>query len=178
MDDVFICFLCFSEGEQFANAHFSTKQKVEIAQMLNEFGCEYLELTSPAASPESRRDCAAITKLGLNRSKILTHVRCNMEDAKIAIETGVDGLDVVFGTSSHLREFSHGKDIDYIIESATEVIEYVKAQGVECRFSSEDSFRSDLVDLLNVYNVANRVGADRVGIADTGLFLNIFILFI
>ena len=72
-----------------------------------------------------------------------------MDDAKLAIDTGVDGIDVVFGTSSYLREFSHGKDIPYIIDSAIEVIEFVKSQGLEVRFSSEDSFRSDLVDLAD-----------------------------
>ena len=39
------------EGEQFALAHFMTAQKVAIAEMLDEFGVEYLELTSPCASP-------------------------------------------------------------------------------------------------------------------------------
>ena len=33
----------------------------------------------------------------------------------MAVETGVDGLDVVIGTSSYLREHSHGKDMTYII---------------------------------------------------------------
>jgi homocitrate synthase len=66
-----------------------------------------------------------------------------------------------------LREFSHGKDIDYIIKSAREVIEYIKSQGKEVRFSSEDSFRSDLVDLLHVYREINKIGVNRVGIADT-----------
>jgi hypothetical protein len=49
-------------------------------------------LTSPAASEQSRQDCEAICKLGL-KAKILTHVRCHMDDARIAVETGVDGLD-------------------------------------------------------------------------------------
>jgi homocitrate synthase len=35
------------------------------------------------------------------------------------------------------------------------------------RFSSEDSFRSDLVDLLVVYRAVDELGVDRVGIADT-----------
>ena len=61
-----------------------------------------------------------------------------MEDAKIAVETGVQGLDVVIGTSHFLREFSHGKDMAYITKSAIEVIEYIKSKGVEVRFSSED----------------------------------------
>lgn len=154
------------EGEQFANAFFTSDQKAEIARLLDAFGVEYLELTSPAASPQSRADIERITRLGL-KSKILTHVRCHMDDARIAVDTGVDGIDVVFGTSSYLREFSHGKDIPYIVESAREVIEFVKSQGLEVRFSSEDSFRSDLVDLLTIYRSVDKIGVNRVGIADT-----------
>ena len=37
-----------------------------------------IELTSPAASEQSRLDCEAICKLGL-KSKILTHIRCHMD---------------------------------------------------------------------------------------------------
>lgn len=55
----------------------------------------------------------------------------------------------------------------YIEKSAIEVINYVKSQGLEVRFSSEDSFRSDLVDLLSLYRAVDKVGVNRVGIADT-----------
>lgn len=79
----------------------------------------------------------------------------------------MDGVDVVIGTSSFLREFSHGKDMAYITKTAIEVIEFVKSKGIEVRFSSEDSFRSDLVDLLSIYQTVDKVGVDRVGIADT-----------
>jgi homocitrate synthase len=154
------------EGEQFANAFFDTETKIKIAKALDDFGVEYIELTSPAASEQSRSDCEAICKLGL-KAKILTHVRCHMDDARIAVETGVDGLDVVIGTSSFLREFSHGKDMTYIAAQATEVINFIKSKGLEVRFSSEDSFRSDLVDLLSLYKVVDKLGVHRVGIADT-----------
>jgi homocitrate synthase len=90
-----------------------------------------------------------------------------MDDARIAVETGVDGVDVVIGTSSFLREHSHGKDMTYIKNTALEVIQFVKSKGIEIRFSSEDSFRSDLVDLLSLYQAVDKVGVNRVGIADT-----------
>ncbi len=154
------------EGEQFANAFFDSGQKVEIAHLLDAFGVEYLELTSPAASPQSRTDCMHIADLGL-QTKLLTHTRCHIDDARLAVDTGVDGIDVLFGTSSYLREFSHGKSIRQIIDSAVQVIEFIKSQGLEVRFSSEDSFRSDLVDLLTVYREVDQIGVDRVGIADT-----------
>jgi hypothetical protein len=85
-----------------------------------------------------------------------------MDDARIAVQTGVDGVDVVIGTSSFLREHSHGKDMDYIAKAAIEVIEFVKSHNIEIRFSSEDSFRSDLVDLLSIYRTVDKIGVNRV----------------
>ena len=81
------------EGEQFVNAFFTTEQKVRIATLLDAFGVEYLELTTPLASPQSERDCHTIAKLGL-RTKILTHTRCALEDVRQAVEAGVQGVDV------------------------------------------------------------------------------------
>jgi homocitrate synthase len=98
---------------------------------------------------------------------VLTHIRCSLEDAKLAVSTGVDGIDVVIGTSSVLRQFSHGKDIPTIIHMAREVVSYIRDQGLEVRFSTEDSFRSNLEDILAVYEEVDKLGVNRVGIADT-----------
>jgi homocitrate synthase len=57
--------------------------------------------------------------------------------------------------------------MEYITKTALEVIEYIKGTGLEVRFSSEDSFRSDLVDLLSLYKAVDKIGVNRVGIADT-----------
>lgn len=154
------------EGEQFVGASFSTAQKVEIARLLDAFGVECIELTSPLASPQSHADAKAIVALGL-KARILTHVRCRIEDAKIAIDTGVDGVDVVIGTSSLLRQFSHGKGMEEIIDAALEVVSFVRDQGVAVRFSTEDSFRSARADLFRVYEAVDAIGVNRVGIADT-----------
>jgi homocitrate synthase len=64
-------------------------------------------------------------------------------------------------------EHSHGKDMAYITNTAIEVINYVKAHNIEIRFSSEDSFQSNLVDLLSIYSTVDKIGVNRVGIADT-----------
>jgi homocitrate synthase len=154
------------EGEQFVNAFFTTEQKMEIAHLLDSFGVEYIELTSPIASPQSYEDCCIIAGLGL-KAKVLTHVRCHLEDAERAVGTGVDGVDVLIGTSSHLRTFSHGKSIDEIIGLAREVIAFLKTQDVEVRFSTEDSLRSEPDDLFRVYEAVDALGVDRVGVADT-----------
>jgi homocitrate synthase len=100
----------------------------------------------------------------------LTHIRCHKDDAKRALETGVDGLDIVIGTSPQLMQHSHGKNISEIIDLAADVLGFVRAQAPDIilRFSTEDTFRSRESDLLRVYlSIADLKLANRLGVADT-----------
>lgn len=156
------------EGEQFARGNFKSDDKVEVARALDAFGAEYIELTTPMVSAQTACDIRKLADLNLN-AKLLTHVRCHMEDVQRAVDTGVDGLDLLFGTSSFLREFSHGKNIGQIIESAQTVIGWIKTHHpqLELRFSAEDTFRSEEADLMAVYKAVSDLGVHRVGLADT-----------
>jgi homocitrate synthase len=48
-----------------------------------------------------------------------------------------------------------------------EVVSFIRDSGLEVRFSTEDSFRSDIEDILEAYAAVDDVGVNRVGIADT-----------
>lgn len=154
------------EGEQFAAADFTSEDRLRIARALDEFGVDYIEMTSPAASPQSARDLRAVVGLGL-RARILTHTRCHLDDARLAVESGVHGVNLLFGTSELLRSHSHGRSIETILEEAATVIHYLQGCGVEIRFSCEDAFRTPLEDLLTIYCAVDALGIDRIGIADT-----------
>lgn len=154
------------EGEQFARGSFRTEDKLEIARALDTFGVEYIEVTSPAASPQSARDAAQIVKLGLG-ARVITHSRCVLDDVRAALETGVRGIGLLFATSRILRDSSHGKSIQQIIDAMGPPIELALRSGLEVRFSAEDAFRSEVSDLVQVYQAAERLGVHRVGIADT-----------
>jgi homocitrate synthase len=157
------------EGEQFSTATFTLAQKLEIAGRLDEFGVEMIEMTSPLASPRSEADLRAVTAAGL-KARILTHIRCKKEDALRALDTGVQGIDVVIGTSPRLMQHSHGKSIRQIIDTASEVLSFIREQqpDIILRFSTEDSFRSREVDLYRVYLAIAETGlVNRLGVADT-----------
>ncbi|KIE01757.1 homocitrate synthase, partial [Metarhizium majus ARSEF 297] len=112
------------------------------ATALSDFGVEYIELTSPVAWSSQESTARPFA----------------------AEATGVDGVDLVIGTSSFLHEHSHGKDMATITKLLSKSL---TIRGIEVRFSSEDSFRSDLVDLLSLYKAVDAIGVDRVGAADT-----------
>lgn len=154
------------EGEQFRGAHFTIADKLEIARMLDLFGVDYMELSTPVASRQSADAIRAVADMPRD-FKLLTHIRANMDDAKLAVDCGIDGADVYIGTSNYMREFSHGKSLGQVIEIGQRVVEFLQAQDIETRFSTEDTFRSNFADVMTVYRAMDLAGVDRVGVADT-----------
>lgn len=157
------------EGEQFHKANFSLHDKIEIAQQLSDFGVEYIELTSPCASPKSKKACEIISGMGL-KSKILTHVRCTKQDAIIAIETGVSGINFFSPSSAFYDKVGLRRQMSPNLENILEVLTFTreKAPDVGIRFSLEDVFRTRIEDLVLIYNAVSQLNLiNRLGVADT-----------
>ncbi|CAH0054990.1 unnamed protein product [Clonostachys solani] len=138
------------EADQWATNTLSRDTKVAIAKALDSFAVDYIEITSPSLNEQAFEDSKAIAALGL----------------KAKVDAGVGSVALVIGASSFSSDVSHEKSMEKIQESAVEVITYLKSQNVEAQFSFEDTFRSDLVDLLSLYQAVKEAGADRVGIND------------
>ena len=168
-DNIVVVDTTLREGEQFVSADFSTEDKLDLAHALCDFGIQFLELTSPAASKRSRSDAEKIASANLPAT-IAAHIRCHVDDAAIALDTGVGALNMVMAISPILRAASHGRAIPEVVRIAAETAEFVRkrAPNVQLRFSSEDAFRCPLNDLLNVYLPLSELKLfDRFGIADT-----------
>ncbi len=157
------------EGEQFEHSHFSLADKIEIACALDAFGVDMIEITSPAVGSAAREACEVLTSLGLNAT-IAAHIRCHMDDARLALDCGVRALNLFMAASPILRSMSHGRGVEEIVRQATEVARYIRSRAPDAiiRFSCEDAFRSPLADLLSIYEPLARTGLfQRFGIADT-----------
>jgi homocitrate synthase len=154
------------EGEQFVNSYFTLEQRLEIARLLDRVGVTFIEVPTPVASPETRRAIEEICNLNL-RAHIVTHVRCAEPDVEAALNTPVYGLNLFYGTSESLRSYSHGRRVDQIVQEAVPLIRRIRDAGRYVRFSAEDAFRSDLVDLLTVFDAVVEAGVQRIGLPDT-----------
>ena len=154
------------EGEQFAGAFFSTEQRIMIARMLDAIGVSFIELPSPIVSPEMRMAVQQLCELNM-RAHVVAHVRCAEGDVRAALETSVYGLNLFYGTSTELRTYSHGRQVDQMIQEVVPLVRTIRAAGRYVRFSAEDAFRSDLVDLLTIFDAAVEAGVQRIGLPDT-----------
>lgn len=154
------------EGEQFIGAYFLPEQRLAIARQLDAIGVGMIEVPSPIASPETRSAVEQICALNL-RARIIAHVRCVEADVEAALATPVAGLNLFYGTSAELRTHSHGRGIEQIASEAIPLIRRVREAGRYVRFSAEDAFRSDLVDLLTIFDAVVDAGVERIGLPDT-----------
>lgn len=155
------------EGEQSIHCDLRTIEKLRIANYLFDMKVDYIEVVSPIVSKSSYDDCKEIVKQKRNGTQVLTHVRCHPMDIEKALECGVDGINMYMATSPILAKYSHKKGIDEVIRIATDMVNLVKSSGINVRFSCEDSFRSNIDDILRVYKAIVAAGANRIGITDT-----------
>jgi len=154
------------EGEQFSGAFFTLEHRLEIARRLDALGVTFIEVPSPIVSRETHSAVQALCELDL-RARIVAHVRCVEADVQTALDTPVFGLNLFYGTSAQLQNFSHGRRIEQILADTVPLIRRIRAAGRYVRFSAEDAFRSDLVDLLTIFDAVVEAGVQRIGLPDT-----------
>lgn len=149
-------------------------ERVEIFSALVKYGVRYVEVFSPSVNQAEAESLPALIQTRnlltpvYGYTKILGHVRCDEGDCQSAIDAGVDGLNIYFGTSKESCEFNHGKNLFQIAHKSRSLIESIHQSypHLELRFSGEDAFRTDIDDLFFVYdNLADLVC--RFGVPDT-----------
>ena len=85
------------EGEQHPKVSFTTKQRIQIAWMLDSFGVDQIEI-SPVISTDHFESTKTIIKQGL-KADIIAHVRAMKSDVDIAISSGASWVATYMGIS-------------------------------------------------------------------------------
>jgi isopropylmalate/homocitrate/citramalate synthase len=153
------------EGEQHPGVSFSTKQRIQIAWMLDSFGVDQIEI-SPVISEDHFVSTKTILKQGL-RADILAHVRATKSDVDTAIGCGATWVATYMGISDiHLAaKLKITKEEAKI--RALEVADYIKAHGLKARFTMEDASRTEPKFLIEMCKEMNLRGIERISIPDT-----------
>lgn len=154
------------EGFQFAKANFTPDQQVEIFRHLAGIGVEYVEVANPA-KPEIR---AMVTGLvaarGRGRARLLAHIRNHENDVRSAIESGVDGVNILCTVDAE-RVAAMGKTSEDYRSALRRNVVLAKDHGLEVRIGVEDFFKQPSEESLEIYRIAGESGADRIALADT-----------
>jgi isopropylmalate/homocitrate/citramalate synthase len=153
------------EGEQHPKVSFTTKQRIQIAWMLDSFGVDQIEI-SPIISTDHFESTKTIIKQGL-KADILAHVRAMKSDVDIAISCGASWIATYMGVSDiHLSTKLKITREEAKIR-ALEVADYIKSHSLKARFTMEDASRTDPAFLIEMCKEMNSHGIERISIPDT-----------
>jgi isopropylmalate/homocitrate/citramalate synthase len=153
------------EGEQHPKVSFTTKQRIQIAWMLDSFGVDQIEI-SPIISTDHFESTKTIIKQGL-KADILAHVRAMKSDVDSAISCGASWVATYMGISDiHLSTKLKITREEAKIR-ALEVADYIKSHSLKARFTMEDASRTDPAFLIEMCKEMNSRGIERISIPDT-----------
>jgi isopropylmalate/homocitrate/citramalate synthase len=153
------------EGEQHPKVSFTTKQRIQIAWMLDSFGVDQIEI-SPVISTDHLESTMTIIKQGL-KADIIAHVRAMKSDVDIAISSGASWVATYMGISDiHLSTKLKITREEAKIR-ALEVADYIKSHSLKARFTMEDASRTDPAFLIEMCKEMNSRGIERISIPDT-----------
>src|SRR3989338_4979682 len=81
------------EGAQYRYSSFSLSQQILIVKFLSKIGVDRIEVGNPVID-EVRKNIVKLVQIP-QRSKILSHIRNRFSDIDLAIESGVDGVNIL-----------------------------------------------------------------------------------
>ena len=155
------------DGEQTPGVVMNIKEKVEIAEKLDEIGIDRIEAGMPAVSDQDFEAIKQISKLGL-KAKIYTFARAINADIDKALECGCHGVIIEVPIGYPKLKYQFKWTWEDVLRKSVPVINYAKSRGMHVVYFPYDTTRAREEDLSNVLTrIMQEAPPDSVGVVDT-----------
>jgi len=166
------------DGSQMEGISFSVKDKLRIAQKLDELGVAYIEGGWPGSNPKDAEFFARAKHLAWRQARLTAfgstrHAQKSVtEDANVrALLEAETPAVVIVGKSSPMQVTEVLQTtLEENLAMIRETVAYVKAQGREVLFDAEhffDGYKLDAAYAIETARVAAEAGADCIVLCDT-----------
>lgn len=154
------------DGEQTAGVVFANKEKLQIAQMLDELGVHQLEVGIPVMGGDEKEAIKAIAKAGLKAS-VMAWNRAVVKDVQESIDCGVDAVAISISTSDIHIQHKLRTSREWVLENMVKAVEFAHKEGMYISVNAEDASRTDMDFLIEFAKTAKGAGANRLRYCDT-----------
>lgn len=158
------------DGEQVPGCKLDTKQKLIIAEQLDNLGVDIIEAGFPISSPGDFLSVQEISKIVRN-AKVCGLTRANKKDIEVAAEAlkfaKRPRIHTGIGTSDSHIKFKFNSTREQILERAVDAVQYAKNFVDDVEFYAEDAGRTDNDFLAKVCEEVIKAGATVLNIPDT-----------
>ncbi len=158
------------DGEQVPGCKLDTRNKLIIAQRLDELGVDVLEAGFPISSPGDFESVVKITRL-IKNARVCGLTRAVKKDIEVAAEALKDAkkprIHTGIGTSDPHIKYKFNSNRAKIIERAVAAVSYAKSFVEDVEFYAEDAGRTDNEYLAQICEAVIKSGATVLNIPDT-----------
>ncbi|AWX46328.1 2-isopropylmalate synthase [Flagellimonas maritima] len=158
------------DGEQVPGCKLDTKQKLIIAERLDELGVDVIEAGFPISSPGDFKSVQEIAKLVKNAT-VCGLTRAVKKDIEVAAEAikfaKIPRIHTGIGTSDSHIKHKFNTTREKIIERAVDAVSYAKSFVEDVEFYAEDAGRTDNEFLAQICEAVIKAGATVLNIPDT-----------
>jgi 2-isopropylmalate synthase len=166
------------DGAQREGISFSVKDKLRIAQKLDELGVAYIEGGFPGSNPKDVAFYEAARDLPFSQAKLVAFGSTRRAQVDVARDASVRALlecgasvAVIVGKSSPMQVTEVLRTtLDENLAMIGETVAYLKGQGMEVLYDAEhffDGYRLDAAYALRTLDAAAAAGADCLVLCDT-----------
>lgn len=158
------------DGEQVPGCKLDTKNKLIIAERLDQLGVDVLEAGFPISSPGDFHSVEAIGKLVKNATVcgLTRAVKKDIDVAAEALKYAIrPRIHTGIGTSDSHIKYKFNATREEIIERAVSAVRYAKGYVEDIEFYAEDAGRTDNEFLARVCEAVIKAGATVLNIPDT-----------
>lgn len=158
------------DGEQVPGCKLDTKQKLIIAERLDQLGVDIIEAGFPISSPGDFKSVNEIAKL-IKNATVCGLTRAVKKDIEVAAEALKHAkrprIHTGIGTSDSHIKYKFKANKEAIIERAVDAVKYAKSFVEDVEFYAEDAGRTDNEFLARVCEAVIKAGATVLNIPDT-----------
>jgi len=154
------------DGEQAPGISLTPEEKAHIARKLDDANIDVIEAGSACTGPGERETIRRVTNLDVSAT-VTSFCRGIQNDIDLAMDCGVDGIDLVVPASDKHVTDKVGLTREENIQNTVELVEYAKDHGLWVEVIGEDGSRADIDYLEELMGASLDAGADRVCYADT-----------
>ncbi|NIB98615.1 2-isopropylmalate synthase [Halobacterium sp. R2-5] len=154
------------DGEQAPGVSLTADQKATVARKLDAAGVSVVEAGSACTSAGERETIRRVTGLDLDAT-VTSFCRGVKRDVELALDCGVDGVNLVVPASDRHVEGKVGTSRESVLDTTRELVEYATDHGLWVEVIGEDGSRADDSFLDELAETSADAGADRFCVADT-----------
>ena len=154
------------DGEQSPGLALGSRDKITLAQVLDELGVYIIEGGIPAMGKVEQQALYGMKSV-CQRARIAAWNRMSIEDIRCSIECEPDILHISVPVSERQIFRKLGKDHDWLENTMLECVDFARSQGYEVTVGFEDASRADMAFMIHLGTLLHQHGVYYLRFADT-----------